>query len=37
MARGYVEKYQRVLDGERLNASRPTLKENGHQLMPWNP
>lgn len=35
MARGYLEKYQRILDGERMNASQPVLKENGHQLLPW--
>jgi hypothetical protein len=36
MARGYLEKYQRILDGEIMNASQPVLKENGHQLLPWN-
>jgi glycosyltransferase involved in cell wall biosynthesis len=36
MAKGYLEKYHRVLDGERMNASQPVLKENGHQLLPWN-
>jgi glycosyltransferase involved in cell wall biosynthesis len=36
MAKGYLEKYLRVLDGERMNASQPVLKENGHQLLPWN-
>ena len=36
MARGYLEKYQRILDGERMNASQPVLKENGHQLLSWN-
>jgi len=35
MAKGYLEKYQRVLDGERMNATQPVLKENGHQLLPW--
>lgn len=35
MAKGYLEKYQRVLDGERMNASQPVLKDNGHQLLPW--
>lgn len=36
MAKGYLEKYQRVLDGEWMNASQPVLQENGHQLLPWN-
>lgn len=36
MARGYLDKYQRVLDGESMNASPPILKENGHRLLPWN-
>jgi glycosyltransferase involved in cell wall biosynthesis len=36
MARGYLDKYQRVLDGERMNASPPILQENGHRLLPWN-
>jgi glycosyltransferase involved in cell wall biosynthesis len=35
MAKGYLEKYQRILDGERMNASPPILKENGHALLPW--
>jgi glycosyltransferase involved in cell wall biosynthesis len=35
MAKGYLDKYQRILDGEHLNASQPVLKENGHQLLPW--
>ncbi|MBX3609966.1 MAG: glycosyltransferase [Hydrogenophaga sp.] len=35
MARGYVEQYQRVLDGESLNATQPVLKGNGHALLPW--
>jgi glycosyltransferase involved in cell wall biosynthesis len=35
MAKGYLEKYQRVLDGERMNEHQPILKENGHQLLPW--
>jgi hypothetical protein len=35
MAKGYLKKYQRVLDRERLNASQPVLKENGHRLLPW--
>lgn len=36
MAQGYVEKYQRVLDGELMNVSPPILRNNGHQLLPWN-
>ena len=37
MAQGYLEKYQRVLAGERMNDKPPVLKENGHQMLPWNP
>ncbi len=36
MAKGYLEKYQRVLDGERMNATQPVLKVNGHELLSWN-
>ena len=36
MAKGYLEKYQRVLDGERMNPSQPVLMANGHQLLRWN-
>lgn len=37
MARGYLEKYQRVLDGEQMNPSQPVLQGNGHELLPWLP
>ncbi len=36
MARGYLEKYQRVLDRETINKENPILQENGHQLLIWN-
>ena len=36
MARSYLEKYQRVLDGEVLNPTKPVLKENGHALLNWH-
>jgi hypothetical protein len=34
MARGYIEKYQRVLDGERLSATHPHACERDVRL-PW--
>jgi hypothetical protein len=32
MARGYIEKYQRVLDGERLSATHPHACERDVRL-----
>jgi glycosyltransferase involved in cell wall biosynthesis len=37
MARGYLEKYQRVLDHEPLNTTHPVLHGNGHELLAWRP
>ena len=34
MARGYIEKYQRVLDGERLSATQPQATDRDVRL-PW--
>jgi glycosyltransferase involved in cell wall biosynthesis len=34
MARGYIEKYQRVLDGEGLSATQPHASER-HVRLPW--
>ena len=34
MARGYIEKYQRVMDGERLSATHPHASERDVRL-PW--
>ena len=37
MARGYLQKYQRVLDRESLNKLQPILQDNGHKLLTWRP
>lgn len=36
MARGYLEKYQRILDGETLNATPPVMTA-GAKSLPWLP
>ncbi len=36
MARAYLQKYERVKSGERLNSTAPQLPYNGHQLLPWD-
>jgi glycosyltransferase involved in cell wall biosynthesis len=35
MGRKYLELFERVASGETLNATRPRLLGNGHQLIPW--
>jgi glycosyltransferase involved in cell wall biosynthesis len=37
MALGYLEKYQRIVDGETLNPTCPVLNYNGHKLLDWQP
>lgn len=37
MARGYLERYERVLNGEQLNVSRPALRGTKEdKFLPWN-
>ena len=36
MARGYLEKYRRILDGETLNATPPVMRA-GAKSLPWLP
>lgn len=36
MARGYVEKYEIILNGGKLNATQPWLTDKSLDLLPWN-
>jgi hypothetical protein len=35
MAAGYVKIYERVINGEKLNASRPELIDKAVNHLPW--
>lgn len=35
MARGYLEKYEIILNGGKLNAARPWLTDKSVELLPW--
>jgi hypothetical protein len=37
MALAYLEKYERVINGESLNATPPTLLKPEEKLLPWYP
>jgi glycosyltransferase involved in cell wall biosynthesis len=37
MALAYLEKYERVINGESLNATHPTLQEPEEKMLPWHP